>query len=73
MQPVSQRPRFEPLDPTLQDVYRRATPSQKLAVVARLNATLLELKAAAVRARFPAMPPGEQRALVRHWWLTAHD
>lgn len=69
----AQRPRFEPLDPQLRDLYRHATPTQKLAVVARLNATLIELKSADLQARFPAMQPAKRRDLLRQWWLGARD
>jgi hypothetical protein len=45
----------EPLDPKLLELYRRATPTQELAVVARLNATLIGLKEADLRARHPGV------------------
>jgi hypothetical protein len=54
-------------------LYRQATPTQKLAVVARLNATAIALKEAALRSQFPDMPPETRRAITRRWWLTAHD
>lgn len=73
MQTPATRPRFEPLDPRLRDLYRAATPTQKLAVVARLNATLLGLKAADLQARFPALPPAKRSELLRRWWLAARD
>jgi hypothetical protein len=55
------------------ELYRRATPTQKLAVVARLNATAIALKEAALKASAPEMPPGKRRELLRRWWLTARD
>lgn len=64
---------LEPLDPKLVELYRRATPTQKLAVVARLNATLIGLKEADIRARLPGMSLENQRAMLRRWWLTARD
>lgn len=69
-------PRFpdcEPFDPRMIELYRRATPTQKLAVVARLNATLIELKAADIRARHPGLAAAQQTAQLRRWWLTARD
>ena len=66
-------PKFEPLDPHLRDLYRAATPTEKLKVVVRLNTTLIELKSAALRAKFPAMPPAKRGELLRRWWLTTRD
>ena len=63
----------EPLDPRLRDLYRAATPTQKLAVVARLNATLIGLKEAELNARFPSQPPAERRTALRGWWFAARD
>ena len=63
----------EPLDPKLRELYRAATPTQKLAVVARLNGTLLGLKEAELKSRDASMPPAERRALLRRWWFTARD
>lgn len=51
------------------DAYRRASPSQKLAVVARLNAALLGLKEADLKARYPAATAEELRGRLRRWWL----
>ena len=62
-----------PFEPRLLELYRRATPSQKLAVVARLNATLIELKAADLRARQPGLSDDRRREMLRRWWLTASD
>ncbi|MBI4624849.1 MAG: hypothetical protein HY736_16740 [Verrucomicrobia bacterium] len=64
---------FEPLEPHLRDLYRAATPTQKLAAVARLNATLIGLKEAELKARLPALAPEQTHALLRSWWLSAHD
>ena len=69
----AKRPRFESLDPQLRDLYRNATPTQKLAVVARLNTSLIELKSADLQSRFPAMPPAKRRDILRQWWLGARD
>ena len=66
-------PKFEPLDPRLRDLYRAATPTEKLTVVVRLNTTLIELKSAALRSKFPAMPPAKRSGLLRRWWLTTRD
>lgn len=62
--------RPHPLQVTL---YRQATPTQKLAAVARLNATAIAMKDAALKSRFPGMPPETRRAVTRRWWLTARD
>eukprot|EP01041_Mallomonas_annulata_P040321 gene40321-64193_t len=58
-------PKFEPLDPHLRDLYRAATPTEKLKVVVRLNTTLIELKSAALQAKYPAMPPAKRSELLR--------
>ena len=71
MTPAGTFPNFEPLDPTLCDLYRAATPTRKLEVVMRLNAALIGLKEAELQARFPALSAGERRQRVRRWWLTA--
>jgi hypothetical protein len=55
------------------ELYRRATPTQKLAVVARLNATALALKEATLLSRCPDMPATERREALRRWWLGARD
>jgi hypothetical protein len=73
MAPVARLRNLEPLDPILLELYRKATPTQKLAVVARLNATLIALKEADIRARRPDLSRKEQQALLRQWWLTARD
>ena len=66
-------PKFEPLDPRLRELYRAATPTEKLTAVVRLNATLIELKSAALRSKFPAMPPTKRGELLRRWWLSPRD
>ena len=73
MQSAAKTQRFEALDPRLRELYRSATPTQKLAIVGRLNATLIGLKEADLRTRFPAISQSETRARIRHWWLTARD
>ncbi|MBI5767679.1 MAG: hypothetical protein HZA93_07775 [Verrucomicrobia bacterium] len=77
---VNSAPTPAPLDrerdrphPLQIELYRRATPTQKLAAVARLNATLLKLKETSLESQFPHLSSVERRALLRHWWLTAHD
>jgi hypothetical protein len=55
------------------ELYRHATPTQKLAAVARLNATLLNLKEASLESQLPHLSSLERRALLRRWWLTARD
>jgi hypothetical protein len=55
------------------ELYRRATPTQKLAVVARLNATAIALKEASLLARWPDTPAAERREALRRWWLGARD
>jgi hypothetical protein len=54
-------------------LYRRATPTQKLAAVARLNATAIAMKDSALKSRCPDMPLETRRAVTRRWWLTARD
>lgn len=66
-------PAVDATDLRLAEIYRRASPSQKLAVVARLNAMLIGLKEADLLARYPDVT-GEQRLrMLRHWWLAAAD
>jgi hypothetical protein len=54
-------------------LYQRASPTQKLAVVARLNASAIRIKEAALQSRFPEMAVTERNRVLRHWWLTASD
>ena len=71
---VASQPREEAgLDPRLRDLYRAATPTQKLAVVARINATLIGLKEAELLARYAEMTPENRRERLRRWWLGAPD
>lgn len=63
----------ESLDPQLRELYRKATPTEKLAVVGRLNATLLRLKAAEIEKRHPEAPAATRRQMLRRWWLAATD
>jgi hypothetical protein len=55
------------------DLYRRATPTQKLAAIARLNATAIAIKEADLESRCPDVPAAERRAVLRQWWLAARD
>ena len=61
------------LEPRLVELYRKATPEQKLAVVWRLNRTLQGLKEAQLTADRPEMSPMERRAEIRRWWLAKQD
>jgi hypothetical protein len=71
--PASSPPAVEPLDPRLRDLYRSATPTQKLAIVARLNAALIALKEANLRTSSVVCTPDERKRLLRSWWLGARD
>lgn len=74
MEPETQtRPRSEAIDDRLRALYRAASPTEKLAVVARINASLTAIKEAAVARQHPEWSPLERRAAVRRWWLTARD
>lgn len=73
MATTTKSPADELSDRQLRELYRAATPTRKLAVVARLNATLISLKEADLQARFPKASAEEQRAMLRRWWLTASD
>jgi len=55
------------------ELYRQATPTQKLAVVARLNAALIGLKEAELNARCPTLSAERRKEMLRRWWLTATD
>ena len=55
----------------LRGLYRAATPTEKLAVVARLNGTLAALKEAALRAAHPEWSAEERRAALRRWWWSS--
>jgi len=45
----------------------------KTCVLAQLNAGLVGLKLAELRARRPDLAEEERRSIVRRWWLTAAD
>ena len=61
------------LEPRLVALYRAATPTAKLAVVARINAALTAIKEADVAQRHPDWSAAQRRASVRRWWLSARD
>jgi hypothetical protein len=65
--------RPESLDPKLRELYRTASAADKLAIVGRLNATLLALKRAQLDARQPALASGEITAELRRWWFSSRD
>ena len=53
--------------------YRRATPTQKLAEVARLNAMAIAIKESSLSGRHPELSQEKRKQLLRRWWLTARD
>ncbi len=55
------------------ELYRRASPTEKLTVVARLNATAIALKDASLRSINPDMTATERREVLRRWWLGARN
>lgn len=70
----------EPLPPPrdtaearLRALYRLASPTEKLAVIARLNASLTAIKEAALRQQHPEWSPRQRHAALRRWWLSARD
>lgn len=67
----AQNPESLPVE--LLNLYRRATPAEKLALIGRINASLLALKAAQVVSRRPALSSADRAAAVRRWWLGARD
>ena len=69
------RTRLQPeaLNARLRALYRAASPTEKLATVARINASLTAIKEAAVARQHPDWPPAQRRAAVRRWWLSARD
>lgn len=74
MEPATQtRPPSGASDERLRALYRAASPTEKLAVVAHINASLTAIKEAAVTKQHPEWSPAERRAAVRRWWLTARD
>jgi hypothetical protein len=62
-----------PIEPLLLALYRRASPEKKLAVVTRLNATLLGLKEAQLAATRPDWTTSQRRTELRRWWFSARD
>ena len=70
--PVADREHDRP-HPLQLELYRKATPTQKLATVARLNATMLMLKEASLQSRFSNLSAAERRQSLRRWWLAARD
>jgi hypothetical protein len=60
-------------NPIQLELYRRASPEQKLRVVARLNSALIALKAAQLDSDYAHLPPEARHAMLRRWWLTARD
>ena len=63
----------EALDPRQVALYRAASPTEKLAVVARINAALIAIKEAAVAQQHPEWSAEQRRACVRRWWFSARD
>lgn len=55
------------------ELYRAASPTKKLAAVARLNATAIKLKESALRARYPELSVAKRHEMLRRWWLTSRD
>jgi len=65
--------RAEALDPRQVALYRAASPTEKLAVVARINASLTAIKESAVAQQHPEWTVEQRRACVRRWWFSARD
>lgn len=61
------------LEPRLVELYRTATPEKKLAMVAQINRTLQDLKAAQLAADRPELSDGQRRIELRRWWLSDRD
>ncbi len=61
------------IDERLRALYRSASPTEKLATVARINASLTAIKEAAVARQHPEWSLVQRRTAVRLWWLTARD
>jgi hypothetical protein len=66
---VGRKVRHDPIDEKMIALYRTATPEEKLAVVARLNAGLQALKAAEIAASHPEWNADRRRTELRTWWL----
>jgi len=60
-------------DAILKELYRTATPTQKLAAVDRLNRGLIALKEAHLSSLYPSWTPEQRRAELRRWWFSARD
>jgi hypothetical protein len=67
------RPSLSASDECLRALYRTASPTEKLAAVARINAALIAMKEAAVAQQHPEWSAARRRDTVRLWWLTARD
>lgn len=65
--------RSERLNPQLVELYRRAEPAQKLAVVARINASLQAIKRAQLQMSNPGLSATEQQRQLRRWWFSSRD
>ena len=65
--------RENPIEPVLLALYRRSSPEEKLAVVTRLNATLLGLKEAQLAATRSDWTASQRRIELRRWWFSARD
>jgi len=63
----------EAIDERLRALYRAASPTEKLAAVARINLSLTAIKEAAVARQHPDWSPVQRRTAVRRWWLSAKD
>ena len=63
----------EAMDERLRALYRAASPTEKLAAVARINLSLTAIKEAAVARQHPEWSPVQRRSAVRRWWLSSHD
>ncbi len=67
------RPPPGAIDERVLALYRAASPTEKLAAVARINSALTAIKEAAVARQHPEWSPAQRHAAVRHWWLNARD
>lgn len=57
----------------LRELYRRATPTEKLAAVHRLNSALIALKSAHLESEHPEWSPTERKTALRRWWFSSRD
>ena len=67
---AQRKPAIDPIDPRLLGLYRQATPTQKLEIVARINASLHALKTAQLRSERSDLLPSEQMRELRRWWFS---